>query len=1259
MKKLLLCLMALLLGVPLTQSKVFYIDLIDGRSADNLYLWIWGGSSNLLSTWDSEDNSLTKLVANKDAVKDEYKTNTSFTQEGTHYTITVPDAMNELCFRNSTGKHKLSDNDIQNRKFNDGDTFKVSTNSYTYVPVSAKYYLTGWDNTSSNQVYNYVMETTDENTYTLKNVILNASKGNKVNKGTNGGVWLGFDKLSDNSKTYFVTFSDDKNFKVKDDYAAKKFNVTYTVNGNIEITLADEIEITLADEPVTDFWVCGEDFGWKNDSNPTEGAYKKDENKFVKNGNIWTKTVSLTGEKYWGIMDSRGRQWEEKERVNKDQPETWSELLTNHKLVNTTDAMKAAATGEYDLTIKLDTDGTPLLTIAKHVDGPAFYVVGDQFAVEKDEHGTITKWLTSDKYKLNQEGSTWTGTIHVNKGFNWAIRDNSGNQWAITADNTGEWAEDFANHALVANEGGNKAGGTGQYKLTLTVGSDNTPSIAITKLDRPAPAEGTVFFVFSQTCPDGLNPDNIRCYTYDNTTSDPKEENGELNHAWPGLPMEEDYIVADLLNEGVTDIKGLIRVFKYTNPNPNKQKMVIFNNNDQKIQTRNLLYVNYGVYSFNNELTPTNILMYGANGTSRLRRYANTEDPKTAKYLYVPIEEFGFDSKDTNSVNAAKETTAYIHITVPGGQLDGHPEDWVITGIKGTSKMILAEYAGQYFWRFPSASIKPGNRLDIEINVMDGADKGKWKNICKHGDANQTEENSTVSDHYNCGGPANRIMHIPANAGEDYIYKRGIVYYRYKSNHDPLTTTIYDLTKPKALYLVDATNNKEYLATRFDENGVFYWDGDDQKISKSEGTHQFYFRAEFDSNTSPTLYYRHDVPNVDGVLNTRRLMHYEIDHIDVVPTAKFFDVPQNETFDTYRVRLSWSDQDFWTNPVDEDPIISIDAKDFVAHTLDSNESEAIGVTLHGAFKDEQMLWMTEASIEMTPEYVAMSPKTAAAHKPVAIKCTNKEHPKAHLTWADGWNVDNSEDAKLQKAQVNVRAYVAGKYNVSIINPASALFPKQVFSKEITVKPTTQALGLMIHDHPITTITDGVCTLNYNPNQLYEQKENGEYDKTKPLPNKPHEGQPQGIVWGPTKAFMYCTNVDWKEQENIEIWYSVSGAANAALDLDNEPLCRPTAEDAVPASKIDGSYQKYDHNHSLNLFDLIDKGQSASIIVKQNGIESEPLTLNFSNISTAVDQIEEAEDDEPIYYTLQGVRVENPDKGIYIRIRGKKADKVMF
>ena len=332
-------------------------------------------------------------------------------------------------------------------------------------------------------------------------------------------------KLSDNSKTYFVTFSDDKNFKVKDDYAAKKFNVTYTVNGNIEITLADEpvtdpdvapqlmylasdgsltkvVDLGSSDnnlygntnvtfqsgvkyiayyrasgtdyylgydkltnagtfatqatedgknffvlkpgyvdktvtfelnksegtikiiytepEPdpstITDFWVCGEGFGWKNDSNPTEGAYKKDENKFVKNGNIWTKTVSLTGEKYWGIMDSRGRQWEEKEHVNKDQPETWSELLTNHKLVNTTDAMKAAATGEYDLTIKLDTDGTPLLTIAKHVDGPAFYVVGDQFAVEKDEHGTITKWLTSDKYKLNQEGSTWTGTIHATRG---------------------------------------------------------------------------------------------------------------------------------------------------------------------------------------------------------------------------------------------------------------------------------------------------------------------------------------------------------------------------------------------------------------------------------------------------------------------------------------------------------------------------------------------------------------------------------------------------------------------------------------------------------------------------------------------------------------------------------------------------------------------------------------------------------------------------------------------------------------------------
>ncbi len=35
------------------------------------------------------------------------------------------------------------------------------------------------------------------------------------------------------------------------------------------------------------------------------------------------------------------------------------------------------------------------------------------------------------------------------------------------------------------------------------------------------------------------------------------------------------------------------------------------------------------------------------------------------------------------------------------------------------------------------------------------------------------------------------------------------------------------------------------------------------------------------------------------------------------------------------------------------------------------------------------------------------------------------------------------------------------------------------------------------------------------------------------------------------------------------------------------------------------------------------------------------------------------DAAPVYYNLQGARVENPDKGIYIKVTGSKSEKVLF
>lgn len=48
-----------------------------------------------------------------------------------------------------------------------------------------------------------------------------------------------------------------------------------------------------------------------------------------------------------------------------------------------------------------------------------------------------------------------------------------------------------------------------------------------------------------------------------------------------------------------------------------------------------------------------------------------------------------------------------------------------------------------------------------------------------------------------------------------------------------------------------------------------------------------------------------------------------------------------------------------------------------------------------------------------------------------------------------------------------------------------------------------------------------------------------------------------------------------------------------------------------------------------------------------------------NVSTGVEEIEGAEEGEAIYFTIDGVRVQNPEKGIYIKVVGNKATKELL
>ncbi|MGN1251344.1 MAG: hypothetical protein ACI4US_00515 [Muribaculaceae bacterium] len=54
-----------------------------------------------------------------------------------------------------------------------------------------------------------------------------------------------------------------------------------------------------------------------------------------------------------------------------------------------------------------------------------------------------------------------------------------------------------------------------------------------------------------------------------------------------------------------------------------------------------------------------------------------------------------------------------------------------------------------------------------------------------------------------------------------------------------------------------------------------------------------------------------------------------------------------------------------------------------------------------------------------------------------------------------------------------------------------------------------------------------------------------------------------------------------------------------------------------------------------------------------------ITVNYESINTGVDDILSDDANAPVeYYNLQGVRVANPESGLYIRVQGKKATKVL-
>lgn len=91
---------------------------------------------------------------------------------------------------------------------------------------------------------------------------------------------------------------------------------------------------------------------------------------------------------------------------------------------------------------------------------------------------------------------------------------------------------------------------------------------------------------------------------------------------------------------------------------------------------------------------------------------------------------------------------------------------------------------------------------------------------------------------------------------------------------------------------------------------------------------------------------------------------------------------------------------------------------------------------------------------------------------------------------------------------------------------------------------------------------------------------------------------------------------------------------------------------------------YQSNIDLSAFNSDSKASyTLTASIEKNGASADYIFTVKSgtniNVSTGVETIGEAEDGEAVYFNLQGVKVTNPDKGIYVKVQNGKASKVVL
>lgn len=716
------------------------------------------------------------------------------------------------------------------------------------------------------------------------------------------------------------------------------------------------------------------------------------------------------------------------------------------------------------------------------------------------------------------------------------------------------------------------------------------------------------YFVFNGDTSDvtssRLTPANIRTYLFE--IADPANSN-DANGIGNAVNSDRNGV---MIYEVFQDEIPGDRVFKIVVSRDRNYDHIVFNNglpsdNENEWHTGNLKLIENGVYYASDDRIPYGYMFeQTAEEDALYTKYDFTGDSEEPNIIYVRAVDFGPDfgknADDTLMINITKGEESF-------------------TGDPGSSRMFRKEFNGEVLYSYPSTIIENGTTVDIVIYP------------------------STVE----AGDPLTLNL---TNA----VYRDGTIYGRdgAKSDFNAATAPVEVI-----LYLDKGDGFKRCYADR-EENGVWEFTGDGTEGSSDSNIvtgDTFKFICVFSDGSEKEYVSAKRYTTIDHVTP------YAVNDITSLTQGYAWPGPDGKT--TYSAYFDWNKQEMTLIPDVNMPDFKFIDEKGGAHTRNAViEINATTPEQHenGDYKDlipgestgEEILMMANGAFcEQDKHFnkVVTSLKLHASNAHIANTATYQMHANnigieavPQVCETDAVPEDKSS------AHVFMTAPVAGTYTVTAKSSTMRSFSAQAVTATVKVRPTLESLKLTVNGVPVHQ-EEGLNIISMNPEMFEEDYEYFTDEAT-------------GVVWGSKNAFIDTENVSSDNDERtstIQIWYKVE--APKPFEAPRRSNEKPETYDELTKA----GYSLYSGRSGfLNLNELGDSNgvPNVSLVVKQNGVASEPTTLYIDkNVEVNVDEIVDGSETagKAIYYDLQGYPVENPEKGVYIKIENGKAEKVIL